>query len=104
MTYVIRKEEAPVYDPDIPYEENIIDAVALTGESFKNDACLVHQIILRNVSKESNAYTCIKPLLRYRDGRRDIMALKERYSSDASKQTTINTTKQVLEILRYKNK
>ena len=103
LTYVIRDEEAPVYDPSIPYEVNIIDAVALTGESFKNDARLVHQIILRNVSEESNAYTYIKPLLRHRDGRRDIVALKERYSSDASKQAIINSAKQVLETLRYKN-
>ena len=103
LTYILRKEETPVYDPDIPYEENIIDAVALTGESFKNDARLVHQIILRNASEESNAYTHIKPLLRYRDGRKDIMALKERYSSDASKQATINNAKQVLDTLRYKN-
>ena len=42
LTYVIRKEEAPSYDPDIPCEDNIIDAVALTGESFKNDARLVY--------------------------------------------------------------
>ena len=31
------------------------------------------------------------------------MVLKERYSSDTSKQATINAAKQVLEILRYKN-
>ena len=80
LTYVIRKEEAPIYDPDIPYEDNIIDAVALTGESFKNDARLVHQIILRNASEESNACTHVKPLLKHRDGRRDLMALKERHS------------------------
>ena len=102
-TYAIRKEEAPSYDPDIPCEDNIIDAVALTGESFKNDARLIHQIILRNASNESNAYTCVKPLLRHRDSRRDVLALNERCSSDASKQATINAAKQVLEILRYKN-
>ena len=103
FTYVIRKEEASIYNPDIPYEEKIIDTVALTSESFKNDTRLVHQIILCNVSEESNAYTYIKPLLRYCDGRRDIIALKERHSSDASKQATINAAKQVLETLRYTN-
>ena len=103
LTYVIRENNDPQYDGDIPYEDNIIKAVVMSGESYKNDARLVHQIILRNVSEESNAYTYIKPLLRYRDGRRDFIALKERYSSEASKQATINAAKQTLETLRYKS-
>ena len=103
LDYMIRENDEPNYDPSILHEDNVIDAVTMTGESYKNDARLVHQIILRNVSEESNAYTCIKPLLRYRDGRRDFLALKERHSSDASKQATINAAKQVLDALRYKN-
>ena len=85
LTYVIREDSVPHYDPEIPYDEKIINAMAMTRESYKNDGRLVHQIILRNVSEKSNTYTYIKPLLRYRDGRRDFLALKDRYSSNSSK-------------------
>ena len=74
-------------------EENIVDTIILSRESFKNDAWLAYQIILKSISKEANTYTYIKLLLHYRDSRRDYLALKEHYSSDASKQAVINTTK-----------
>ena len=71
---MIRESNEPNYDPSILCEEKIIDAVTMTGESHKNDSRLVHQIFLRNVSEESNAYTYIKPLLRHRDDRRDFFS------------------------------
>ena len=55
------------------------------------------------MSDESNVYTYIKTLLRHSDVRMDFLDLKERHSSDASKQDTINTAKQVLDTLRYKS-
>ncbi len=103
LTYVIRRNSESEYDPELPYEEAAQQAVALTGEKFKVDARTVHQIILRNVHEDSDAYTYIKTLLRHRNGRRDMIALRERYSSDATRQTIINSAKGTLDNLRYKN-
>ena len=103
MTYAIQENDDPDFDKEIPYEDNIVNAVAMNGESYKNDARLAPQIILRNISEESNAHTCIKPLLRYCDDRKDFLALKERCGSEASKQAIINAAKQTLETLRYKS-
>ena len=103
IIYVIREEEASQFDPTIPFEDAIIQAVAVDNAQFKIDARTVHQIILNNVDDNSDAYTYIKPLLRHHDGRRDILALRDRYSNDATKQAIINSAKATLENLRYKN-
>ena len=68
LIYVIRKNADPNCDEEILCEDNIFNAVAMSGESFKNDTRLVHQIMLKNVSKESNAYTYIKPSCNERVG------------------------------------
>ena len=103
LTYVIRQEAIATFDENIPYEEAVIQAAALDGPEFKVDARTVHQIILNNVDENGDAYTYIKSLLRRKDGRQDILALRDRYSSDASKQGIINAAKVVLDNLRYKN-
>ena len=103
LSYVIRRTEEPEYDEDLQYDEAVIHAVALDGEDFKIDARTVHQLILRNVHEDSDAYTYIKPLLRRRNGRLDITALRQRYDNDATKQAIINMAKSSLSHLRYKN-
>ena len=102
LTYVIREKDTPAYDASKSYDDVITDAISLQGEEYKIDAQIVHQLILNNVLEDSDAYTYIKTLMRKRDGRRDIIALRERYSSDATKQAIINTAKAALENLRYK--
>ena len=77
--------------------------MSLSGVEFTHDARTVHKIILKNIHEDSDAYTYVKPLIRHRDGRRDIKALRTRYSSDATRQTTINKAKSDLKTLRYKN-
>mmetsp|Transcript_26809 Transcript_26809/g.40567 ORF Transcript_26809/g.40567 Transcript_26809/m.40567 type:complete len:162 (-) Transcript_26809:308-793(-) len=103
LIYIIRQEEAAVFDEDIPYDVAIIQAAALDGPEFQVDAQTVHTLILNNVHEDSDAYTYNKPLLRHRNGRCNIIALRERYHSDVTKQAIINTAKSVLENLRYKN-
>jgi len=103
LTYVIREIEEPEFVEELDYDEAIINAVELTGEEYKIDAKTVHQIILRNVHEDSDAYTYIKPLLRKRDGRMDMLALRDRYHNDATKQAIINSAKSTLSHLRYKN-
>ena len=80
-----------------------IKSVPLEGPKFQADARTVHQILLNNINEDSDAYTYIKTLLRHRDGRRDIQALRERYSSESSKHAIINAAKSSIERLRYKN-
>ena len=46
LNYMIRESDNPNRDPSILHEDNIIDAVTMTGKSYKNDARLVHQTIL----------------------------------------------------------
>ena len=60
-------------------------------------------MILRNVSEDSNRCTCVKSLLRCRNDRREYLDLKERQNSEATKQAIINSAKQTLESLRFKN-
>ena len=53
--------------------------------------------------EDFDAYTYIKPLLWKRKGRLDMNLLKERYSSNATKQCIINAAKSTLDNLTYKN-
>ena len=103
LTYVICEGDMPVFDASLPYDEAIINAMTLTGQEFQQDARTVHKIIMKNVHEDSDAYTYIKTLIRHRNGRRDIKALRERYSSDATKQAIINKAKNDLQNLIYKN-
>ena len=103
LTYTIRVTDAANFDETIPYEEAVIAAMTLTGQEFLQDARVVHKIILKNIVEDSDAYTYVKQLIRHRNGRRDIKALRERYSSDASKQAIINSAKKTLKTLCYKN-
>ena len=103
LSYVICETEARQFDPDIPFDESVIQAASLEGDEFRLDARTVHQLILTNVVEDSDAYTYIKTLLRYRNGRRDILALRMRYENDATKQAIINAAKVTLDTLRYKN-
>lgn len=103
LNYVIRENEASVFDDDLPYHEAVIEAVKIGGPKFVIDTKTVHQIILQNVHEDSDAYTYINPLLRSRDGRKDMLALCDRYSSEATKQAIINQAKATLEMMKYRN-
>lgn len=103
LNYVIRTDPDNHFDPNLPYLEAVLQAVSLEGDKFKADSQSVHQMILCNVHKDSDAYTYIKSLLRYQNGRHNMMTLRERYSSDATKQVIINSAKSTLDNLRYKN-
>ena len=103
LSYVIREDEVSQFDHDLPYDESVIQAASLEGDEFRIDTRTVHQLILSNVVEDSDAYTYIKRLLRYRNGRRDMIALRNRYNNDATRQAIINSAKATLENLRYKN-
>ena len=104
LTYVIRKIELPaVEDPDWTYSEMAINLAPLRGEMFTQDARTVHQIILRNIHEDSDAFAYLKPLWAKEDGRKDILELRERYESEGNRQALINNARATLNSLRYKN-
>ena len=103
LSCIICEDETSAYDDTIPYEEAVIQAASLAGPKFDIDKQTVHQLILLNVHEDSDAYTYIKPLIRRRDGRQDMEALRGRYKNDASQQTIINEAKASLKTLRFKN-
>ena len=103
LSYVIRESDASTFDTTVTYEEAVTEAMSLTGVEFTHDARTIHKIVLKNIHEDSDAYTYVKTLIRHRDGRRDIKALRTRYSSGATRQTTINKARSDLKPLPYKN-
>ena len=103
LIYVIRESEEADFNEELSYEEAVIQGLTLEGVEYQQDARTVHKIILKNINEDSDAYTYVKPLIRRRNGRLDMIALRERYSSDATKQGNINKAKAELATLRYKS-
>ena len=104
LSYVIREEEdATEFNSEIEYDDAAILSTALVGPEYIQDARTVHKIISKNVDQTADAYTYIKSISRHRNGRQDILALRERYSSDAAAQGIINKAKNDLANLQYRN-
>jgi hypothetical protein len=80
-----------------------IHGAPLNGLDYDADKMTVHLFSLNNVSEESDAYTYIQPLLKRNDGRRDVLALRDRYENEATVQTRVNMANQTWDLLVYKN-
>jgi hypothetical protein len=103
LSYIIRENEAPQPVGHATWELKAIHAAPLTGLDYEADRMTVHLFILNNVSEESDAYTYIQPLLKRNDGRRDVIALRERYENEATIQTRVNMANKTWDLLVYKN-
>lgn len=103
LSYVIRRNEPPIYNKHGVYEKDVILSTPLNGPEFITDASTVHQIILHNVHEDSDAYTYLKNKLRHQNGRTDIKALRERYESDATMAARRNQAKKTLKTLMYRS-
>jgi hypothetical protein len=103
LSHVIREDEAPQPNGHATWELKAIHAAPLTGLDYEADQMTVHLFILNNVSEESDACTYIQPLLRRNDGRRDVLALRERYENEATIQTRVNMANKTWDLLEYKN-
>jgi hypothetical protein len=75
----------------------------LTGLDYQADRMTVHLFILNNIGEDSDAYTYIQPIIGRNDGRKDIIALRERYDNDATVQTRVNEANKTWDMLVYKN-
>lgn len=103
LNYVTRENDEPDRSPQDSWEEQARLSAPHTGAKFKTDALTVHNIITRNISEASDAYTYIKPRIKKNNGRLDIIALKERYENKAMHETCINEAKKVLQTITYRN-
>ena len=103
LSYVIRPNDAPDLSPQATWGERAKLAAPHTGNKFKMDALAVHNIITRNISESSDAYTYIKPRIKETNGRVDIKALKSRYQNAAMQDMYINEAKKTLAIISYKS-
>ena len=103
LSYVIRSDTDIDDDPTMSWEEKFEYSVLLAGPEYTIDKRTVHQIIIRNVAEDSDAYTYLKPKVNREDGRVDIKALEGRYENPATKQERINAANRVLDSIIYKN-
>ena len=103
LIYVIRDNDAPILGGHATWEEKAIAGCTLQGREYARDTATVHQLIIKNITEDSDAYTYVKPILRHENGRRDIKALVDRYESAAGIQERISEAHKVLSQIRYRN-
>jgi hypothetical protein len=104
LLYVLRENEAPEHI-GATWEELAINSAPHTGLDFEADVKTVHLLILNNISEDSDAHAYIQPLVRQNanNGRRDWLALHDRYENAASVQARVNAANKTWESLVYKN-
>jgi hypothetical protein len=90
LVYVIREKEAePGATFETFFEESVAKARRLEGRpEFEADSLQVHQII-RALTVGENAEQWIRELARYKDGHRDMIALRAHFRGEG------NTTRQI---------
>ena len=103
LSYVIRDNNVPNINGHTDWDQLAMAATPLTGPKYIQDSRMVHQIILRNIAEDSDAYTYIKPNINKNNGRVDYEALCMRYDSHASRETRINEAKRTIQTLQYRN-
>ena len=78
-------------------------AVPLSGRLYKQYNLTVNNIILCNISDESDAFTYVKPYIKKDDGRADIKALRSRYENVAMQEQYVSEAKRTIETTQYRN-
>ena len=77
--------------------------VPLTGKLYKQYNLTVHNIILRNITDTSDAFTYVKPYIKKENGRTDIKVLCSRYENLSMKEQYVSETKRTIETIQYRN-
>ena len=78
-------------------------AVPLTGRLYKQYNIRVQNIILRNITDKSDAFTYVKPYIKKDHGRTDIKALRSRYANFAMQEQYVSEYKSKIETIQYRN-
>ena len=103
ISYVIRQNYISDHSDQLTWGEKAILAAPHTGNEYKLDALAVHNIITRNISETSHAYTYIKPKIKKQNGLIDIETLQARYHNPEMQDMYINEAKKKLENIYYRN-
>ena len=83
LSYVIRKDAAiRDKEPNGTFQERAYHVAKLNDDDFKADAQVVHNIILDNLVDKGAAHGYIISVLPYKDGRKDIEALRRRFEAE----------------------
>jgi hypothetical protein len=103
LSYVIREDDDTDLSEQETWERKATLGAPHEGPSFAQDALTVHNIIIRNISDGSDAFTYVKPLIRQDNGRLDVKALRARYDNAAMHEQYVNEAKRTLEHITYRN-
>jgi hypothetical protein len=108
LLYVIRENATPTFPAAVggiapTWEETAIEAAPHTGLDYDADRKTVHLFFMNNISEDSDAHAYIHDLIGRTDGRRDWMALCDRYENEATIQARVNQANKTWEVLVYKN-
>ena len=104
MSYVIREKDVPDQTECNTWEVKAVLVVPLTRRLYKQDNLTVHNIILRNIDDESDAFTYVKLYIKKDDVRADIKALCRRYENVSMQDQYVSKAKCTIETLQYRNK
>ena len=103
LSYFIRHNSVPDHSDQLTWDEKARLAAPHTGNKYKLGTLAVHNIITRNISETSHAYTYIKPKIKKNNGRIYIQAIWARYHNPEMQDMYINEAKKKLETLSYRN-
>ena len=103
LSYVIRKDDDPNLEDQETWEYKAMLAAPREWNTYLQDKLTIHNIILRNITDGSNAFTYVKPYLRKDVGRLDIQDLRGQYENSAMQKHYINKSKRTLETFTYRN-
>jgi hypothetical protein len=76
LLHTIRERDAPLFG-GTEWGELAINAAPFTGLDWEADRKTVHLFITNDLSEDSDAHACIKPLMTQNNGRLDTKALEE---------------------------
>jgi hypothetical protein len=102
LLHTIRERDAPLFG-GTEWGELAINAAPFTGLDWEADRKTVHLFITNDLSEDSDAHACIKPLMTQNNGRLDTKALEERHENEATMQARVNAANKTWELLVYKN-
>ena len=103
LSYVIRENDAPDQKERDTKEEKAVLAVPLTGRLYNQDNHIVNNIILRNITDKSDAFTYVKPYIKNNNGITDIKLFRSLYEKVAMQEQYVSKAKSKIETIQYRN-
>ena len=105
LAYLKRLEATPdhatAWDED-QFQEEMIACAPLNGPAYKTDNLTFHLLLWKLIDKE-DILSIIRPLQRFRDGRRDYLALHAYMMGPGNVSRRVGTAEALRKNLRYKN-